>query len=39
VNDKYVDYNVTFADGRFDGSALNVVKLRWTISLKPKEAK
>jgi hypothetical protein len=36
VNDKYVDYNVTFKDGRFDGSALNVVNLRWTISLKPK---
>jgi hypothetical protein len=36
VNDVYVNYNVTFADGRFDGDALNKVNLRWTISLKPK---
>lgn len=37
VNDVYVNYNVTFADGRFDGDALNKVNLRWTIRLKPKE--
>lgn len=37
VNNVYVNYNVTFADGRFDGDALNKVNFRWSISLKPKE--
>ncbi len=39
VNQKYVDYNVTFKDGQFEGGALNKTKLRWAITLKPKEGK
>lgn len=37
VNQKYVDYDVDFKDGQFEGGALNKTKLRWTITLKPKE--
>lgn len=36
VNQKYVDYNVDFKDGKFEGSALNVRGKRWTINLRPK---
>lgn len=40
VNQKYVDYNVDFKEGRFEGGALNKTNLRWKITLKPKaEAK
>lgn len=36
VNQKYVDYNADFKDGKFEGSALNVRSKRWTIVLRPK---
>lgn len=36
VNGKYVDYNVDFKDGQFEGGALNKTNLRWKITLKPK---
>ena len=36
LNQKYVEYNTTFADGRFEGGALNVRSVKWAINLKPK---
>jgi hypothetical protein len=36
VNQKYVDYNVDYKDGRFEGQAVNKVSKRWTITLTPK---
>lgn len=36
VNQRYVDYNVDYKDGKFEGGALNKVNRRWTITLKPK---
>ena len=39
VNVKYVDYDVDFKDGQFEGGALNKTKLRWAITLKPKAEK
>ena len=36
VNQKYVDYNVDFKNGQFEGGALNKVNKRWAITLKPK---
>jgi hypothetical protein len=38
-NKKYVEYNTKFTDGKFEGSALNVTGLKWSISLKPKTEK
>jgi hypothetical protein len=37
VNQKYVDYNVDFRGGRFEGGAVNKTNTRWTITLRPKE--
>jgi len=39
VNQKYVDYNVNFKEGQFEGGALNKTNKRWTITLKPQAEK
>ena len=36
VNQRYVDYNADYKDGKFEGGALNKVGKRWTINLRPK---
>jgi hypothetical protein len=35
-NDKYVEYNLKYKDGKFVGSAKNIRDLNWEITISPK---